>query len=160
MPSHLFTIATNAGQEDHVSMGTGLAVRLLGSLEKVGQVLAIELACTLQAITIRKMLKAIPTEAMLPAWVDAELAALKTRMDSHGEGVVFEVGVIREMPLSEEQRRLSPVSEHLYGALLKDGAFPMVTRDRYMAEDLAALGERVMAGTVASIVETELPLPW
>ena len=160
MPSHLFTIATNAGQEDHVSMGTGLAVRLLASLEKVGQVLAIELACTLQAITVRKMLTAIPTEATLPAWVDEELAALKTRMDSHGEGVVFEVGVIREMPLSEEQRRLSPVSEHLYGTLLNDGAFPMVTRDRYMAEDLALLGERVMAGKVVAIVEAEMPLPW
>ncbi len=160
MPSHLFTIATNAGQEDHVSMGTGLAVRLLGSLEKVGRILAIELACTLQAVAVRKMLTAIPTEAELPAWVEEELAALKVRMESHGEGLVFELGVVRDLPLTVEQRRLSPVSEKLYAALLQEGVFPTVTRDRYMADELATLAERVMAGQVVGIVEQELPLPW
>lgn len=160
MPSHLFTIATNSGQEDHVSMGTGLAVRLLGSLEKVGRILAIELACTLQAVAVRKVLTAIPTEAELPDWVEEELAALKTRMEGHGEGLVVELGVIRDLPLSVEQRRLSPVSEKLYAALLQDGVFPTVTRDRYMADELAALAERVMAGQVVGIVEQELPLPW
>jgi histidine ammonia-lyase len=160
MPSHLFTIATNAGQEDHVSMGTGLAVRLLGSLEKVGRILAIELACTLQAIAVRKVLTAIPTEAVLPAWVEEELAALKVRMESHGDGLVFELGVVRDLPLTVEQRRLSPVSEKLYAALLEDGAFPTVTRDRYMAEELAALADRVMSGRVVGIVEKDVPLPW
>ena len=160
MPSHLFTISTNSGQEDHVSMGTGLAVRLLKTLPKAGRVLAIELAYTLQAITIRKMLAAIPTEVDLPAWVTEELRALKARMNGHGEGMVFEVGVIREMPLSEEQRRLSPVSEKLYAALMAAGIFPPVEKDRFMADQVAALTELVMTGGVLDIVETEMPLPW
>jgi len=160
MPSHLFTIATNAGQEDHVSMGTGLAVRLLDSLDKVARVLAIELACTLQAITVRKMLTAIPTEAEMPDWVHAELAALKTRMDRHADGVVFEVGAIRELPLTEAQRRLSPVSERLYAALVADGAFAPVTRDRVLADDIAALAGRIMDGAIVAAVEQEMPLPW
>ena len=160
MPSHLFTISTNSGQEDHVSMGTGLAVRLLKTLPMAGQVLAIELAYTLQAIAVRKQLTAIPTEAQLPDWLEAELGALKTRMNGHGEGVVFDVGVIREMPLSEEQRRLSPVSEKLYAALMAAGIFPPVEKDRFMADEVAALTELVMAGGVLDIVETEMPLPW
>lgn len=159
-PSHLFTISTNSGQEDHVSMGTGLAVRLLKTLPKAGQVLAIELAYTLQAIAVRKELTAIPTEAELPDWVEAELSALKIRMNGHGEGVVFDVGVIREMPLSEEQRRLSPVSEKLYAAVMAAGIFPPVKKDRFMADEMAALTELVMTGGVLDIVETEMSLPW
>ena len=89
-----------------------------------------------------------------------ELAALKVRIKSHGEGLVFELGVVRDLPLTVEQRRLSPVSEKLYAALLQEGVFPTVTRDRYMADELAALAERVMAGQVVGIVEQELPLPW
>jgi len=160
MPSHLFTIATNAGQEDHVSMGTGLAVRLLDSLDKVARVLAIELACTLQAIAVRKMLTAIPTAAELPDWVHAELADLKVRMDRHADGVIFEVGVIRELPLTEAQRRLSPVSERLYAALVADGAFAPVTRDRVLADDIAALAGRIMDGAIVAAVETDMALPW
>lgn len=160
MPSHLFTISTNSGQEDHVSMGTGLAVRLLRTLPKAAHVLAIELAYTLQAITIRKMLNAIPTEIDLPPWVTEELAGLKTRMNGHGEGVIFDVGVIREMPLSEDQRRLSPVSEKLYEALLAAGIFVPVERDRFMAEEMAGLADYILAGRVVDIIVTEMPLTW
>jgi hypothetical protein len=74
--------------------------------------------------------------------------------------MVFNVGVIREMPLSEEQRRLSPVSEKLYAALMAAGVFPPVEKDRFMADEVAALTELVIAGGVLDIVETEMPLPW
>ncbi len=160
MPSHLFTISTNSGQEDHVSMGTGLAVRLLRTVPKAAHVLAIELAYTLQAITIRKMLTTIPTEVDLPSWVTEELSSLKTRMNGHGEGVIFDVGVIREMSLSEEQRRLSPVSEKLYEALMAAGIFPPVKEDRFMAEEVAGLAELIETGGVLDIVETDMPLTW
>ena len=141
-------------------MGTGLAVRLLRTLPKAAHVLAIELAYTLQAITIRKLLTTIPTEADLPDWVVAELAGLKSRMNGHGEGVVFDVGVIREMPLSEEQRRLSPVSEKIYETLLAAKIFPPVEQDRYMAEEVAKLAEFIAAGGVSDIVEQEMTLVW
>jgi histidine ammonia-lyase len=160
MPSHLFTISTNSGQEDHVSMGTGLAVRLLKNLPKATGIVAIELAYTLQAIAVRKELTAIPTEAELPDWVTAELAALKTRMNGHGQGVVFDVGIIREMPLSEEQRQLSPVSEKLYAALSAGGYFPPVKTDRYMAPEIDKLAKFLAAGGVLDIVEKEMSLGW
>ncbi|WP_054651848.1 HAL/PAL/TAL family ammonia-lyase [Salidesulfovibrio brasiliensis] len=48
MPSHLFNISTNSGQEDHVSMGTTLAVRLYRTLPEAASVLAVELAYILQ----------------------------------------------------------------------------------------------------------------
>ena len=160
MPSHLFTISTNSGQEDHVSMGTGLAVRLLRTMPKVAHIVAIELAYTLQAIAVRKELTAIPTETELPDWVTAELADLKTRMNGHGEGVIFEVVVIRELSLSEEQRRLSPVSEKLYAVLAEKELFPPVKTDRYLATEIEKLAEFITAGGVLNIVESEKPLAW
>jgi histidine ammonia-lyase len=159
-PSHLFNISTNSGQEDHVSMGTGLAVRLLRTLPKAAQIVAIELAYTLQAIAVRKELTAIPTEAELPDWVTSELGELKTRMKSHGDGMIFEVGVIREMALSEEQRRLSPVSEKLYAALISRELFEPVKADRYMAPEIEKLARFIQTGGVPGIVEKDMPLDW
>ncbi|MBI9079654.1 MAG: aromatic amino acid lyase [Pseudodesulfovibrio sp.] len=160
MPSHLFNISTNSGQEDHVSMGTGLAVRLLKTLPKAAHILAIEMAYILQAVAIRKKLNTIPTEAELPDWVDAELDSLKTRMNGQGEGVVFDARVIREHPLSNAEKCLSPTCETLYETITANRLFPVVKYDRYLAEDIIGLANFMTKGGVLKIVEKTKPLDW
>ncbi|KAB1442365.1 HAL/PAL/TAL family ammonia-lyase [Pseudodesulfovibrio senegalensis] len=160
MPSHLFNISTNSGQEDHVSMGTGLAVRLLKTLPRTAHVLAIELAYIRQAIAVRKRLGTIPTEATPPDWVNEELNTLKDRMNGHGNGMVFNAEVSREHPLSDHEKQFSPASEALLAALDEHGLFPVVRTDRYLADDVARLASFVESGRVPDVVSPLVPLPW
>lgn len=160
MPSHLFNISTNSGQEDHVSMGTGLAVRLMKSLPKACNILSIELAYILQAIAIRKKLDTIPTEAEVPAWVSDELGGLKSRMNGQGKDVFFDACIIREHPLTDEEKTFSPACEALFATITQQQLFPIVTHDRYMAEDIAKLTDLLAKGGITTIIEKQLPLTW
>lgn len=65
-PSHLFSLSTDAGQEDMVSMSAGLAVRVWETLPRLAEVLAIELAFVAQAAAIRRVSRGIPTAAGTP----------------------------------------------------------------------------------------------
>lgn len=56
-PSSVDSIPTSLGQEDHVSMGSISALKLLEIYENVEQVLAIELFTTAQALDFRRPLK-------------------------------------------------------------------------------------------------------
>jgi len=56
-PASVDTIPTSLGQEDHVSMGSISAIKLLKVLENVEYVLAIELFTSAQALDFRKPLK-------------------------------------------------------------------------------------------------------
>ncbi|TNE74327.1 histidine ammonia-lyase [bacterium] len=56
-PASVDTIPTSLGQEDHVSMGSVSAVKLLQVLQNVEYVLAIELFSSAQALDFRKPLK-------------------------------------------------------------------------------------------------------
>lgn len=159
-PSHLFNISTNSGQEDHVSMGTALAVRLYDCLPEAASVLSIELAYVLQAVAVRRRLDAIPTEAELPEWVATELARLKERMNGTGRGVRFEATVTREYPLDDEEKKLSPVSEAIMHEIEQRELFPTVTRDRYLAEDVRRLSEHLLSGALARTAETIVRLDW
>jgi histidine ammonia-lyase len=62
MPTHLFSLSTDAGQEDHVSMSAGLAVRVWDTLPRLAEVLAIEFAYCLQAVAIRHKSEYFPGE--------------------------------------------------------------------------------------------------
>lgn len=157
-PNHLFNIPTNSGQEDHVSMGTGLAVRLLKTIPKASQIMGIELAYIIQAIAIRKRLDTIPTEADLPSWVDNELGDLKTRMNGQGKGVVFDACVIREHPLTEEEKTFSPACETLYTAVREKQLFPVVEKDRFLADEVAGLSEFILNGDMLETIATQVKL--
>lgn len=160
MPSHLFNISTNSGQEDHVSMGTGLAVRLVKTLPKAARVLAIELAYIHQAIAIRKRLESIPTEAELPNWVTEELRDLKKRMNGHGEKVAFDANVTRHHPLSEKEKSLSPASEAVYNAIEEAELFPVVKNDRFMGSDIERLAEFISSGTILNKLKPFIEIRW
>ncbi|MBX7106278.1 MAG: histidine ammonia-lyase [Gemmataceae bacterium] len=56
-PASVDSIPTSLGQEDHVSMGSVGAVKLLQVFENVETVLAIELLCAAQALDYRKPLR-------------------------------------------------------------------------------------------------------
>ncbi|NIT56977.1 MAG: aromatic amino acid lyase, partial [Aliifodinibius sp.] len=56
-PSSVDSIPTSLGQEDHVSMGSISALKLLEVYQNVEQVLAIELFTAAQALDFRKPLK-------------------------------------------------------------------------------------------------------
>ncbi len=159
-PSHLFNIGTNSGQEDHVSMGTSLAVRLLKTIPKAAQVLAIELAYVCQAIAIRRILPIIPTYAILPLDISRELNRVRKRLQQSVKGVIFEVSVQGEHPVSEAERRLSPVSEALYRAIGERQLFRTVTADRFLADDLMKLARFIDSGEMVETVEREVKLGW
>jgi histidine ammonia-lyase len=53
MPSHLMSLSTDAGQEDHVSMAAGVAMRAHEAAERLARILAIELAFASQAEHVR-----------------------------------------------------------------------------------------------------------
>lgn len=159
-PSHLFNIGTNSGQEDHVSMGASLAVRLLATIPKAAQVLAIELAYICQAIAIRRILPVIPTHATLPDDIARELEQVRRKLKRSVKGVIFEVSVQGEHPVGKAERRLSPVSEILYKTIEEQGFFSVVTADRVLADDLKGLAGFIESGAMAQTVEDEIPLTW
>ena len=159
-PSHLFNISTNSGQEDHVSMGTSLAVRLLKTIPKAAQVLAIELAYICQAIAIRRILPVIPTYAILPPDIFGELNRIRKKLQKSVKGVIFEVSVQGEHPMSEAERRLSPVSEGLYKVISERQLFPTVTADRFLGDDLMKLAHFIESGEMVETVEREVELGW
>ena len=65
MPTHLFSLSTDAGQEDHVSMSATLALRIWDTLPRLAEVLAIELAFTAQAAGVRRVMDHIPSRRPL-----------------------------------------------------------------------------------------------
>jgi histidine ammonia-lyase len=129
MPSHLFSLSTDAGQEDHVSMAANLGLRVLDTLPRLAEALAMELAFAAQAAAIRKEMDHIPSKA--PA----------------GDG-----GIIRERySWTPAERLLSPVCEAVIGEIHR--VFPPVTKDRYMSEELRSLAGRVADGALLGAAE-------
>jgi len=155
MPSHLFSLSTDAGQEDHVSMSAGLALRVWETLPRLAEVLAIELAFVSQAAAIRGAMGFFPSKktlspeqaAAVQQERDAYEAAIRRVIPEEAFGVQFDLHL--KYNWRTEQRRLSPVCEEVLVAVQE--AFPPVRSDRVLAEQLTALGELVRAGRIASI---------
>ncbi|MBF0279015.1 MAG: aromatic amino acid lyase [SAR324 cluster bacterium] len=154
-PSHLFNISTNSGQEDHVSMGSGLAVRLLQTIPKTAHIQAIELAYLTQAMTIRKALKFIPSEIPVPSSVSQDLSSIRDKYQRDHIG--FEINAIRQYQLSEADKQFSPSSEAVYEAV-KRSIFPTVVEDRMMADQVCNLAEWISSGQMLMITDKHVPL--
>ncbi|MEE8247635.1 MAG: aromatic amino acid ammonia-lyase [Alphaproteobacteria bacterium] len=132
MPSHLFSLSTDSGQEDHVSMAANVALRAYEMLPRLAELLAVELAFAAQAAAIRK-----------------EMAAIPSRAPREGSG---DAKAIKEWhPLSPEERRLSDVSEAVLEVVGRH--FPVVEADRPLAPDLARLATAVLDGEIVAAVE-------
>lgn len=158
-PSHLFSISTNAGQEDHVSMSAGLAVRLLEMIPRVAELVGIESAYAAQAAAIRRHTKLIPSKHHPEAQRDVDRAASKLisivrkRVDNPRFTPQVDIHLSFEIP--EEATRLSPVSEHLLTYLWRH--FPPVREDRVFSQELGALAEEIEGGALVKEAESILP---
>jgi len=126
MPSHLFSIPTDAGQEDHVSMAANVGLRLHDALARLADALAIELAFGYQAAMIRREMRGIPSRAP----VDREKSGGKRR---------------EWIPLKAAECELSPVSEEVLDEIGKH--FKVVTQDRSLSGELAVLAREVLEGS-------------
>lgn len=125
MPSHLLSISTDAGQEDHVSMAANVGLRLHEALDRAAEGLAIELAFAFQAAAIRREMRRIPT---------------KKKDGRNGW-----------QPLKAEDCRLSPVCEAVLAEVGKH--FKLVRTDRSLAPELAVLAREVLAGAFVARAE-------
>lgn len=71
MPSHLMSLSTDSGQEDHVSMAANVAIRAHGATEALARILAIEMAFAAQAEQVRAENLRRPEHAEKPAALGA-----------------------------------------------------------------------------------------
>jgi histidine ammonia-lyase len=129
MPSHLFSLSTDAGQEDHVSMAANVALRVMDTLPRLAETLAIELAFAAQAAAIRKEMDYIPSKSFGP---DGE-----TKKERY--------------QWSPEQRRLNQVGEAVLQKIYE--VFPKVMSDRCMADQIQELAECVLQGNILRTAE-------
>jgi histidine ammonia-lyase len=109
-PASVDSIPTSAMQEDHISMGWGAARKLRASLDNLGRILAVELACASRGIDLRAPLQpGAGTAAALGAvraagvpgagpdrWLAPELAAAERLVGSGGLLIAVE-GAIGEL---------------------------------------------------------------
>lgn len=154
-PSHLFNISTNSGQEDHVSMGTSMAVRLLKTIPKVTHIQAIELAYLTQAITIRKSSDFVPSQIPVPESLHEETQSLQKKY--HESDMDFEVNAVRMYHMKEQDKQFSPASEAVYQKV-NNTLFPTVKEDRYMAEEVGEIAQWIASGEMVALVEPFVPL--
>jgi histidine ammonia-lyase len=88
MPSHLFSLSTDAGQEDHVSMAANVGLRLHDVLPRLADALAIELCFAFQAAAIRREMRMIPSRRTTFVRLKPE----QCRLSPASEAVLKEVG--------------------------------------------------------------------
>ena len=145
-PTHLLSIPTDAGQEDHVSMSAGLAQRLWETLPRVAEVLAIELAYGAQAAAIRRELPTIPSKTPVPdTLAKAERQQLLDRLKAVvGKDFDVELKIHKNYKIASEQRKLSPRCEVFLEYIYQ--VFKPVDADRALAGDLKSLSKLVSAG--------------
>lgn len=153
MPSHLFSLSTDAGQEDHVSMSANLALRALEAADRTAEALGIELAFGAQAAAIRKVSETIPSRHITD--VDADLSSLYDGSRGAGAKRESERFLVRmsanlEYRLKKSERSLSPACEDALKAIYSH--FPAVKRDRPLSSQLNKLAEAVKAGEIIGAI--------
>ncbi|MBX7138079.1 MAG: aromatic amino acid ammonia-lyase [Oligoflexia bacterium] len=149
MPNHLFSLSTDAGQEDHVSMSANLAVKLWSTLPRLAEVLGIELAFAQQAYEIRKVSNSIPSKH-IPAPLPADLQRTAKKLADAaarkmGKRFEAEISVQLHYKWEKKQRRLSPACEKVSAQVSK--IFPRLNEDREISSQLQALANEVWQGT-------------
>ena len=152
MPNHLFNISTNTGQEDHVSMGTDIALRLLKSLPKLSNLLAIELAFISQAAAIRKHLPHIPSQIMPPENVAEKINVLNDEIQKMKTPFEMDIQVREHYPLKPEQRLLNPICEQTLQRV--SGIFPPVIHDRELSGEILKLAGYIESGEMIELCES------
>lgn len=150
MPSHLFSIPTDAGQEDHVSMSTTLGVRVYNTLPRLAEALGVELMFGLQALAIREQMSSIPSRKSVPEHPEIRVAVNKLEAQVNRvmkrSGHRARVKIETEYPVGRMSQRLSPPCGKIVARLRKN--FRTISVDRPLTEDLQKLVSAVQAGEV------------
>ena len=171
MPSHLMSISTDSGQEDHVSMASNVAMRSFEVADRLAEILAVELAFAAQAAAIRKERLELKTR---PLSVSAEGDAPPPRRGQVGRPGDDPVGPDaglrgdRRVPVETfetksatwwrvMQPRDATLSTRCEQALRTiERQFPILKQDRYIAPELKELAVAVLDGSVASSAEVDV----
>ena len=154
MPNHLFNISTNSGQEDHVSMGAGLAIRVMKTLPKMGHILAVEMAYIIQGAAIRKQLDHIPSRAPVYEEVKQKLADIQLELQDLKIPFALNLQVQEQYPVDPEQRKLNLVGEKILAQMSK--VFPPVKKDTILSDRLQALAEIISSGKIVELAAAEI----
>ena len=115
-PSHLMSVPTSAGQEDHVSMAANVGLRLVDATDHLAHMIGIEFAYIGQAAAIRKEME----------WIPSKVEDKNRHYWCEGE------------------RTLNDIGEKALAAIYS--VFPPVKEDRYMADELKNLALLVSSG--------------
>jgi len=144
-PSHLMSISTDSGQEDHVSMAANVAMRAYEASERLAEILAVELAFASQALSVRAAQGAVATRAIDPE-LGPELPAPQT---ATWRGAARTVNVEKRWSTPLQGGHFTP-SALTAGVIAKmREVFPPVAADRELAWDIMALAEKVASGEIA-----------
>ena len=132
MPNHLFSLSTDFGQEDHVSMAANVALKAYQLAPRLAEVIAIELAFASQAAAIRKYAPVIPSRA--------------PKHDT--------VGIKEWHEIEEHDRELNSVSELVLKTIAQYFQ-TLKSPDRSLAPDLKNLSAAVARGEMVRAAESD-----
>ena len=149
MPNHVFSLSTDAGQEDHVSMSAGLAVKVWDTIPHVARVLAVELAFAAQAAAVRRELDGFPSKTPASEAIEKEIVQARKKIAAHLKSsgkVDFDVRLTSGLTklINPAQRRLSAVSEEILEKIY--AVFPAVKKDRVLGPELEQLSQAILSG--------------
>ncbi len=145
MPSHLMSMSTDSGQEDHVSMAANIAMRAYQAAERLAEVLAIELAYASQAMITRSRNDGLVTRVLDQSLGGQTPAPSQAAWGGRQRTIAFEK--TWRMSMSAEELAPSRLTAPAIAAIRQ--AFPPVERDRELSKDLTVLAARVLSGEIA-----------
>lgn len=158
MPNHLFSLSTDAGQEDHVSMSATLGLKVWEIVPRVAEILAIELAFCAQASEVRKVLDGFPSKSKFSFEDDIktenEINLLSSKLKKRAKNAFSPSLQLKFTKLTKPQERfLSPISEKIISNVKK--YFSIVKKDKSLSPSLISLSKLVESGKIISEANKE-----
>jgi histidine ammonia-lyase len=153
MPSHLMSISTDSGQEDHVSMAANVAMRAYEAAERLSEVLAIELAYASQALLVRAANDGLVTRVLDPNLGGATPAATQAEWGGRKRKVGFE----KTWRLSMSAGEVAPSKLTAPAIAAIRETMPPLDGDRELGWDFMALARRVLGGEIAAATGYAFP---
>lgn len=153
MPSHLMSVSTDSGQEDHVSMAANVAMRAHEAVERLSEVLAIELTFASQAMQVRAEAKSVTTRALDPAPGGEAPADVSADWGGATRKVSFEKAWTT--PLEPAAYQPGRLTEPAIKAIRK--TFAPVSDDRELSWDVMILADQVLSGVIAAATGYRFP---
>jgi histidine ammonia-lyase len=153
MPSHLMSISTDSGQEDHVSMAANVAMRAFEASARLAEVLAIELAYASQALLVRARNDGLVTRVLDPNLGGTTPAPSQAVFGGRARSVGFE----KTWRMSMSAAELAPAHLTVPAIAAIRESFAPVEGDRELSWDFMRLAEKVLSGEIAAATGYAFP---